>query len=152
MLHYVDILCGLGYIGGQNGVSWEEHTLIQSSLQLLSNSHELHSSPEIRTDILAYAKCPAAAQQVSPVFPYGLEAFLEQVDGLAHLDLVDGGVVVVAPEILDRLDEDVELLERSLVVLAIVRLLLLLLTVDGEYLISMIVISLRGKEYKGRRA
>lgn len=117
-------------------VCWEKcgkgrHTLIQRSLQLLPNSHKLYPGPEVWADILAYAECPAAAQEVAPVLPYGLEALLEQVDGLAHLDLVDGSVIVVAPEVLYRLDQDVELLEGRLVILAIVGLLFFLLPVGG---------------------
>lgn len=102
-------------------------TLIQSSLELLANGHQLHAGPEVRPDVLAYAEGPTPAEDVAPVLPYGLEALLEQVEGLAHLDLVDGGVVGIAPEVLDGLDLGAELLELRLVLLAIVCLLLLLL-------------------------
>ena len=102
-------------------------TFFQSSLQLLANGHELHTGPEVWADVLAHAERPAAAQDVAPVLPYGPEARLEQVEGLAHLDLVDRGVVIIAPEVLDGLDLGAELLELRGVLLPIVRLLWVLL-------------------------
>lgn len=102
-------------------------TLFQSGLKLLANGHQLDAGPEVRPDILAYAEGPTSPENVAPILPYGLKALLEQVEGLAHLDLVDGGIVGIAPEVLDRLDLGAELLELCLVLLAIVCLLLLLL-------------------------
>lgn len=102
-------------------------TLLQSSLELLANGHQLHASPEVRPDVLAHTEGPTSAEDIAPVLPYGLEALLEQVEGLAHLDLVDGGVVGISPKVLDRLDLGTELLELRLVLLAVICLLLLLL-------------------------
>lgn len=102
-------------------------TLLQSGLELLANGHQLHAGPEVRPDVLAHAEGPTSAEDVAPVLPYGLEALLEQVEGLAHLDLVDGCVVGISPKVLDRLDLGTELLELRLVLLAVIRLLLLLL-------------------------
>lgn len=102
-------------------------TLVQSGLELLANGHQLHSGPEVWPDILAHAEGPTSAEDVAPVLPYGLEALLEQVEGLAHLYLVDGGVVGIAPEVLDGLDLGAELLELCLVLLAIVCLLVVCL-------------------------
>ena len=86
-------------------------TNIKTTLQLLSNSHKLDSRPEIRPIDLRYPERPTPAVYVPPVFPNGLEPLLEQVDGLAHLDLVYGRIIVVAPEVLDGLDLGTELLE-----------------------------------------
>lgn len=102
-------------------------TVVESTLQLLPNGHQLYSRPKVRSNVFAHAERPAAAQDVSSVFPHGLEALLEEVDRLAHFDLVDRSVVVVPPKILYRLDLCIELLESCLVVLAILGLLLLLL-------------------------
>lgn len=79
-------------------------TFLEHTLQLLPNSQHLYAGPEIRAVGLGNSKSPAASVDVAPVFPDGLEAGLEEVYGLAHLDLVDGGVVGVAPEVLHRLD------------------------------------------------
>lgn len=119
-------------------------TFSECTLQLFSNSQELCSCPKVGSDVLAHAERPAAAQNVPPVFPYGAEALLEQVDGLAHLDLVDRGVVVVAPEILNGLDQGVKLLETLLVVLAIFGLLLFLLLPDSRNCVSWMLV--RGGE------
>jgi hypothetical protein len=65
------------------------------------------------------AEGPAAAVDVAAVLPDGLEAGFEEVEGLAHLHLLDGGVVGVAPEVLDGLDLVAELLEIGRVGLAV---------------------------------
>lgn len=91
--------------GGEGGI-----TLLQSLLQLLPDGEQLNAGPELGAVSLRDAEGPAAALDVTAVLPDGPEAALEQVDGLAHLDLLDGGVVVVPPEVLDRLDLRVELL------------------------------------------
>ena len=100
-------------------------TFVYHALQFLADSQQLYPRPEIRTDAFRYPECPAAAVDVAPVLPDGLEARFEEIDGLAHLDLLDWGVVVVPPKVLDRLDLGSELLELGLVA-AIVGLLLLL--------------------------
>ncbi len=73
--------------------------------------------PDIRAGRLGHAEGPAAAVKIAAVFPDGLAARLEEVDGLAHLDLVDGRIVVIAPKVLHRLDLRAQLLELDLVVL-----------------------------------
>lgn len=87
-----------------------EGTFIKDALQLLPNGQQLHPRPDIRADALGHAEGPAAAVDVATVLPDWLEAGLEEVDGLAHLYLVDGGVVVVAPEVLHALDLAAQLL------------------------------------------
>lgn len=87
------------------------HTIVNDALQLLANGQQLDASPKVRADGLWHAECPAAAVDVAAVLPDGLEAGLEEVDGLAHLDVLDGGVVVVAPKVLDRLDLRANLFE-----------------------------------------
>lgn len=90
-------------------------TLLKHILQLLSDSKDLHASPEISPVGLGNAESPATAENVAAILPDGLEPGLEQVDGLAHLDVLDGHVVVVAPEILDALDRGPELLQVRVV-------------------------------------
>lgn len=90
-------------------------TLLQNTLQLLADSKELHAGPEISPVGLGDAESPAAAEDVAAVFPDGLESDFEQVDGLAHLDVLDGHVVVVAPEILHALDRGPQLLQVRVV-------------------------------------
>lgn len=57
--------------------------------------------PDLGTYGLGHSKIPGAAEDIPSVFPDGPEALLEEVDRLACLDLLDGGVVVVFPEVLD---------------------------------------------------
>lgn len=104
-------------------------TLIQCTLQLLADSHELNPGPEVRADALVHTERPAASVDVPAVLPDGLEARLEEVDGLAHLDLVDGGVVIVPPEVLDRFDLCAQLLQLCVVCAIFVLLLVFLLSV-----------------------
>jgi hypothetical protein len=73
-------------------------------LQLLANRHQLHSCPEVWTIGLRHPEGPAPTIYVSSVFPHWLETLLEQVDRLAHLDLVNWSVIVVSPEVLDGFD------------------------------------------------
>lgn len=96
-----------------------EQTLFQGTLQLLANGQELDAGPHVRAGRLGDAQGPATAVEVAAVFPDGAEARLEEVDGLAHLDLVDRGVVVVAPKVLDRLDLAAELLEFDMVLVVV---------------------------------
>ncbi len=103
-----------------------ERTLLEHALQLLPDGQQLHARPHVGPVALGHAEGPAAAEHVAAVLPDGLEAGLEQVDALAHLDLVDGGVVVVAPKVLHALDAGAELLELRLVLAAALLLLLLL--------------------------
>lgn len=98
--------------------------LVEGLLQLLADGHELDARPEVRAGGLGDAEGPAAAQDVAAVLPDGAEAALEEVDGLAHLDLVHGRVVGVPPEVLHRLDLRPQLLQRRLVD-AVVAVLLL---------------------------
>lgn len=67
--------------------------------------------PDIRSHGLVHAKSPAPAVDIAAVLPDRSKPLLEEVDGLSHLDLLDGGVVIVAPEVLHRLDLCAELLE-----------------------------------------
>lgn len=106
------------------------HTILQHALELLSNGQQLHAGPKVRADALGHTEGPAAAVDVAAVLPDGAEARLEEVDGLAHLDLLDGGVVVVAPKVLHRLDLRAELLQLGLVA-AVVGLLLVLCLPGG---------------------
>ena len=88
-------------------------TLVQTTLNLLPNSHQLHAGPEIRPTDLRHAESPAATIHVPTILPHGLEALLEKVDGFAHLDLVDWCIVVVAPEVLHGFDLCADLFERG---------------------------------------
>ena len=106
-------------------------TLFEHALQLLADSQQLHAGPDVRPIALGHAEGPAAAEHVAAVLPDGLEAGLEQVDALAHLDLVDGGVVVIPPEILNALDLRAQLLQLRVVLAAAAALLLLLLLLGG---------------------
>ena len=76
-------------------------TLVEHALQLLPDGQQLDPRPDIRANALGHAEGPAPSVDVTPVLPDGLEALLEQVEGLAHLDLIHGGIVVVPPEVLD---------------------------------------------------
>lgn len=102
-------------------------TVVYTALQLLPDGQQLHAGPDVGPGALGHPEGPAAAVDVAPVLPDGLEPGLEQVDGLAHLDLVDGGVIVVAPKVLHALDLRAQLLELRLVSAVIARLLLLVL-------------------------
>ena len=102
-------------------------TLLKHTLQLLADSKELHTGPDISPVGLGDTKSPATAENVATVFPDGLKSDLEKVDGLAHLDALDGHVVVVAPEILDTLDRGPELLQVRMVGSATIGGLVLLL-------------------------
>lgn len=102
-------------------------TLVQSALQLLPDGHQLYSRPKIRSNVFTNTERPTTTQDVPSVLPHRLEALLEEVDRLAHLDLVNRRVIVVSPKVLYRLNLCIELFEGGLVVLAIVGLLLLLL-------------------------
>ena len=55
-----------------------------------------------------------------------LETLFKEINRLSHLDLINGGVVVVTPEVLDRLDLGADLLESGSIG-PICRLLLVLL-------------------------
>lgn len=55
------------------------------------------------------------AEPSAAPFPDRFESGLEQIDGLAHLDVLDGHVIVVAPEILDAFDRGPELLQVRVV-------------------------------------
>ena len=101
-------------------------TSFQAALQLLPNGHQLDSRPEIRPVGFRNSEGPASSIYVSSIFPNGLKSLLEQVYGFSHLDLVDGGIVVVPPEVLDGFDLGAYLLE-SRIVRSISRLLLILL-------------------------
>lgn len=90
-------------------------TLIQHALQLLANGQQLHLGPDLGPHGAGHAKGPAAAVDVAAVLPHGAEPGLEEVYRLAHLDLLDGGVVVVPPKVLHRLDLRAELLELDVV-------------------------------------
>jgi len=85
-------------------------TNIKTALQLLSDSHELNSGPEIRTVRLRDAECPAATVDVATIFPDGLEALLEQIYRLSHLNLLNGSVIVIPPKVLHTLDLVADLL------------------------------------------
>lgn len=74
--------------------------------------------PDIRTGRLGYTERPASTVDIATVLPDRTEALLEEIDGFAHLDLFDGGVVVVAPEILDGFDLGAELFEARSILLA----------------------------------
>ena len=115
-------------------------TFSQGALELLADRQELYPGPEVRACALGNPERPAPAADVPPVLPDGLEAFLEQVDRLAHLDLVDGCVVVVSPEVLHRLDLAAELLELSLVLVVVSLLLVLLLSVRGGPVLAVTTI------------
>lgn len=101
-------------------------TLIQSSLQNLAYSQQLDPRPHIRPLALGHAERPAPAVEVPPVLPHGPEPGLEEVDALAHLDLVDGSVILVTPEVLHGFDLSAELFEVGIVFLAFGGLVLVL--------------------------
>ena len=88
----------------------------------------MHPRPKVRACALGHTERPAPSVDISPVLPNRLEALLEQVDRLAHLDLVHGRIVVVSPEVLDGLDLGAELLELDLVLVVVTLLLVFLLS------------------------
>lgn len=71
--------------------------------------------PNVGADYFRHSKRPAAAVDVAPVLPHREEARLEQVYRLAHLDLLDGCVVIVAPKVLNGFDLGPELFELGIV-------------------------------------
>lgn len=85
--------------------------VVQHTLQLLADGQQLHPGPEVRSVNLSHAKGPTSAVDVAAILPDWAEALLEEVDRLAHFDLVNGCVVVVAPEVLNRLYLRTKLLE-----------------------------------------
>ena len=90
-------------------------TSIKTSLQLLSNSHQLHSRPEVWSVGLLHSERPASAIYVPSIFPHWLEALLEQVYRLPHLDLINRRIVIVSPEVLDRLNLRPNFLQRRII-------------------------------------
>jgi hypothetical protein len=86
-------------------------TNIETTLQFLPNRHQLHSRPEIWAIDLGHPEGPAATIYISSVFPHWLETLFEQINGFAHLNLVNWSIIVVSPEVLYRLDLRAELLE-----------------------------------------
>ena len=98
-------------------------TLIEHALQLFTYCEQLNPRPNVRANCFGNSECPASSVQISAVLPDGFEALLEEVDTLAHLDLVYRGVVRIAPKILDGLDLAPQLLKVGLVVSSIVLLL-----------------------------
>ena len=90
-------------------------TVLQGALKLLTNGQELDAGPDVRAGALRHAEGPAAACDVASVFPNGLEAFLEEVDGFVALHLVNGRVVVVAPKVLYTLNPGPELVQLRLI-------------------------------------
>lgn len=118
-------------------------TLFEHILQLLSNSKELHASPEISPVGLRDAEGPATAENIAAVFPDRLESGLEQIDGLAHLDVLDGHVIVVAPEILDAFDRGPKLLQvRVVATIGGLALLVLFRSVQMRYVRSYCILHL----------
>lgn len=85
-------------------------TLVQRLLELLADGQQLHAGPHVGPDGLGHAKGPRAAVDVAAVLPHGAEALLEEVDTLAHLDVLDRCVVGVAPKVLHRRDGRADLL------------------------------------------
>jgi hypothetical protein len=106
-------------------------TCIQATLQLLSNSHDLDSSPEIRTIRLLYPESPATTVDVASVLPDGFETLLKQVYRFSHFDLINRCVVVITPEVLHAFDLVSYCLQYDFVC-AICRLLLVLLLSYSE--------------------
>jgi hypothetical protein len=88
-----------------------EHTKIEATLQLLPNSHQLHSSPEIWPIRFWHTECPTSTIYVSSILPHWLKALFEKVYRFAHLDVLNRCIIVVPPEVLDGLDLRPELLE-----------------------------------------
>lgn len=105
-------------------------TLVESALERFADGHELNPLPELAARALGHAKGPGTTQDVAAVLPDGLVSLLEEVDGLAHLDLLDGDVVLVPPKVGHGLDLGVELLERGMVIAVFG--LLLVLGLPGE--------------------
>lgn len=103
-------------------------TLINGALQLFTNSQHLNTGPKVRANSLGHAESPATTIDVTSVLPDGLEAFLEEVNRFAHLDLVNGCVVVASPEVLNRSDLGSDLLELD-VVFVIIALVVLGLSI-----------------------
>jgi hypothetical protein len=101
-------------------------TSVEAALQLLPNGHQLDSRPEIRPVGFRNSERPTSSIYVPSIFPNGLKSLLEQVYGFSHLNLVDGGIVVVPPEVLDGFDLGAYLLEGRIVG-SIGRFLLILL-------------------------
>jgi hypothetical protein len=58
-------------------------------------------SPEFRAIGLWHSKGPASSIDIPSIFPYWLEALLEEIDGLSHLDVLNRGIIVVPPKVLD---------------------------------------------------
>lgn len=111
-------------MGGCGAWKWgrNTHTVVKDTLEGFADGQELDTVPDIRANALWDAEGPAAAKDVTAVLPDGAETGLEEVDGLAHLDVVDGGVIVVAPEVLDGLDLFAQLIELGGVRLGVVAL------------------------------
>jgi hypothetical protein len=89
------------------------HTKVKAALQLLSNSHQLHSSPEVWSIGFWHTECPTSTIYISSVLPHGLKALFEEVDGFSHLDILNRGIVIIPPEILHRFDLRAELLKSG---------------------------------------
>jgi hypothetical protein len=73
--HTVDRLTGLI----MHNLIWLALTKLETTLQLLSDCHQLDPCPEIGSVSFWDSKSPTATIDVPPVFPDRLEALLKQV-------------------------------------------------------------------------
>ena len=73
-------------------------------MELLSDSEGKQLFPECIGVFFRDAEIPRSAVDVSGVFPYGLDAFFEEVDGVFVAEFVEREGVDGSPEALDVVD------------------------------------------------